>query len=144
MLFSLCKSWDYRRLAVLWALPIPAFYTHTHSLTDPPVISSLPRRTALSRDVSAVSASGFSWRETTNWEKLCCITCGGSVMWTLVWGLPNSLQGYNSVTLRGLAKRGALGQMFVLSVLKWKILKIWADGSNSASRLINEWAQYVG
>lgn len=32
---SLRKSWEYRRLAALWALPIPAFYTctHTSSLT---------------------------------------------------------------------------------------------------------------
>lgn len=109
-------------------------YTHTlrQSLTDLPVISSLPRRTRLSGDVSAASASGFSWRETTNWQKLCCITCGGSVMWTALWGLPNSLQSMEP-----------MGQMFVLSILRWRILKIWAGGSKAASQLIHEWAHYV-
>lgn len=35
------------------------------------------------------------------------------------------------------------GQMFVLSILRWRIFKIWAGGSKPASKLIDEWAQYV-
>lgn len=112
-------------------------YTHTQSLTDLPVISSLPRRTRLSRDVSAASASGFSWRETTNWQKLCCITCGGSVMWTAVWGLPNSLQ-----TLGGFAKPGA-NRADVCAFHPEVEGFEGGGGSKPASQLIHEWAQYV-
>lgn len=44
---------------------------------------------------------------------------------------------------KGLQSVEPTGQMFVLSILRWRILKMWAGSSKPASQLIREWGQYV-
>lgn len=116
--FPLCKSWEYWRLAVLWALPIPASFTHTHTdrvslicqwsrayLDGPGSLGMclLHPPQAFPEERQLIGKNYVALRVVALW---CGLPCEAS-----------------QTRCEGLQSVEPTGQMFVLSIPRWRILK---------------------
>lgn len=118
--FFLCRSWECWRLTVLWALPIPAFYTHTHRVSlicqwsraylDGPGslgMCLLHPPQAFPEERQLIGKNYVALRVVALW---CGLLCEASQTHCKRW--------------KGLQSLEPTGQMFVLSILRWRVLKV--------------------